>query len=142
MSISDLFGSGEHLRNLGHFASIVSLAAVDGEINSFEEQRLKRFAAKLDISEEEYKKVLKHPTAYPLNSYYSVEQRLERLYDLFQIIFTDHSVGEEEMALIKKYALGLGFSSEASEKIIKRSVQIFSGEIAYEDYLYLLRKEE
>lgn len=142
MSISDLFGSGEHLRNLGHFASIVNLAAVDGEINSFEEQRLKRFAAKLDISEEEYKKVLKNPTAFPLNSYYSVEQRLERLYDLFQIIFTDHSVGEEEMGLIKKYALGLGFSSEASEKIIKRSVQIFSGEIAYEDYLYLLRKEE
>ena len=36
MSFSDLFGSGEHLRNLGHFSAIVHLASVDGEINELE----------------------------------------------------------------------------------------------------------
>lgn len=45
------------------------------------------------------------------------------------------------MGLLKKYAIGLGFSSKVSEDIIKRSVQIFSGEIDFEDYLYLLRRE-
>ena len=50
MSFSDLFGTGEHLRNLGHFAAIVNLAAADGEINKYEEAQLKRFAAKLDIA--------------------------------------------------------------------------------------------
>lgn len=142
MSFSDLFGSGEHLRNLGHFASIVNLAAVDGAINPQEEIQLKRFAEKLDISKEEYSKVLKNPTFFPLNSCYSIEQRLERLYDLFQIIFSDNSAGEVETELLKKYAIGLGFSSEASEKIIKRSINIFRGQIDYDDYLYLLSKEE
>ena len=65
MSFSDLFGTGEHLRNLGHFAAIVNLAAVDGAINEREEEQLRRFAAKLDIHEEEYSKVLKNPTAFP-----------------------------------------------------------------------------
>ena len=49
MSFVDLFGSGEHLRNLGHFAAIVNLAAIDGEINAKEEIHLQRFARSVDI---------------------------------------------------------------------------------------------
>lgn len=141
MSFSDLFGSGEHLRNLGHFASIVNLAAIDGEINKHEEEQLRRFARKLDIGEEEYSLVLKNPKSFPINPHNNVQERLERLHDLLKIIFSDHEIDEEEMDLLKKYAIGLGFSSEASEGIIRRSVQIFSGNISFEDYLYLLRKE-
>ncbi|GAB2763733.1 TerB family tellurite resistance protein [Salinimicrobium soli] len=142
MSFSDLFGTGEHLRNLGHFAAIVNLAAVDGEINEHEEAQLKRFAAKLDIHEDEYSKVLKNPTAFPIHPNNSVQGRLERLHDLFKIIFADHMIDEEEEELLRKYAIGLGFSSEVSEGIIKRSIQIFSGHISFEDYLYLLNKNE
>lgn len=142
MSFSDLFGTGEHLRNLGHFAAIVNLAAVDGEINSHEEAQLKRFAIKLDIGEEEYMKVLKNPTAFPIHPNNSVQGRLERLHDLFQIIFSDHEIDKEEEELLKKYAIGLGFSSEASEGIIKRSIEIFSGKISFEDYVYLLNKND
>ena len=141
MSFSDLFGSGEHLRNLGHFASIVNLAAVDGEINAEEEEQLRRFARKLDIGEEEYSLVLKNPKSFPINPHNNVQERLERLYDLLKIIFSDHEIDEEEMDLLKKYAIGLGFSVEASEGIIKRSVQIFRGKLDFDDYLYLLRKE-
>lgn len=141
MSFSDLFGSGEHLRNLSHFASIVNLAAVDGDINSEEEALLKRFARKLDISEEEYAKVLENPKAFPLSAYNSIERRLERLHDLFRIIFADHVIDAEETELIKKYAIGLGFSSQASAGIIDRSIQIFSGHLNFDDYRYLLEKE-
>ena len=141
MSFSDLFGSGEHLRNLSHFASIVNLAAVDGEINNDEELLLKRFARKLDVSQEEYAKVLENPKSFPLSSYNSIERRLERLHDLFKIIFADHEIDDEEIELVKRYAIGLGFSSQASEGIIKRSIQIFSGQLNFEDYRYLLEKE-
>lgn len=141
MSFSDLFGSGEHLRNLSHFASIVNIAAVDGDINEDEELLLKRFARKLDISEDEYEKVIENPLAFPLASYNSVERRLERLHDLFRVIFIDHEIDDEERELIKRYAIGLGFSSQASEGIINRSIQIFRGQLNFEDYRYLLEKE-
>ena len=141
MSFSDLFGTGEHLRNLGHFAAIVNLAAADGPINEREEAQLKRFAMKLDIGEEEYSKVLKNPTAFPIHPNNSVEGRLERLYDLFRIIYSDHDIEEEEEELLRKYAIGLGFSPEVSEGIIKRSMQIFSG-MSFDDYRYLLNKEK
>lgn len=141
MAFSDLFGSGEHLRNLDHFSSIVNLAAIDGEINPREEAQLKRIAQKLDINESEYEKILENPHSFPISSPNDVEKRLERIYDLFTLIYSDHEMDAEELALIKKYAIGLGFSSEATENIIKRSVQIFSGQINFEDYLYLLRKK-
>ncbi len=138
MSFSDLFNQGEHLRNLGHFASIVNLAAVDGETNEEEKVLLKRFANKLDISEEEFTKVLENPTAFPTYPQNTTERRLERLHDLFRIIFVDHKIEEEELLLLKKYAIALGFSSETSEKIIKKSVKIFNGDINFEEYKCLL----
>lgn len=140
MSFSDLFDSGEHLRNINHFASIVNLASVDGKINEKERVLLERFARKLDISEQEYKMVIKRPAEFPINSYNSAEKRLERLHDLFKIIFADNEIDNEEETLIKRYAIGLGFSSENAEKIIKRSIQIFSGQLNFEDYQYLLNK--
>jgi uncharacterized tellurite resistance protein B-like protein len=141
MSFSDLFGSGEHLRNLSHFASIVNLAAIDGEINDREEKLLQRFARKLDINEAEYAKVIENPKSFPLTGSNSVERRLERLHDLFKIIFADNEIDEEETELIKRYAIGLGFSSQASEGIIERSIQIFSGQLNFDDYRYLLEKD-
>ncbi len=141
MSFVDLFGSGEHLRNLGHFAAIVNLAAVDGAINEQEEVQLQRFARKLDIDESEYKKVLENPTSFPIQPPNSVERRLERLHDLFTIIFSDHVIDDEESELLRKYAIGLGFSGETADAIIKRSVDIFSGHLSFEDYRYLLNKE-
>ena len=140
MSFSDLFGYGEHLRNLSHFASIVNLASVNGTISPEEEVQLRRFARKLGIAEEEYNNVLENPAAFPINPHNSVEKRLERLHDLFTIIFSDHQIDEEETELIKRYAIGLGFSSAASEGIIKRSIEIFSGQIDFDDYIYLLNK--
>lgn len=141
MSFSDLFGSGEHLRNLGHFAAIVNLAAIDGEINEREEAQLMRFARKLDISEEEYLQVIRKPASFPIQPPNDNERRLERLHDLFTIIFSDHEIDDEETQLLHKYAIGLGFSHEISKQIINRSIQIFSGQLSFEDYRYLLDRK-
>lgn len=142
MSFSDLFNQGEHLRNLGHFASLVNLAAVDGETNEEENTLLKRFAEKLDISEEEFAKALEDPSAFPAFPQNTTERRLERLHDLFRIIFADHKVEKEEVFLLKKYAIALGFSSEVSEKIIKKSIRIFNGDINFEEYKCLLNQPD
>lgn len=142
MSISDLYGTGEHLRNLGHFAALVSLATVNGEINKHEKPVLERFSKKLDISEEEYEKVLEKPTNYPIHPNNTYEGRLERLHDLFTIIYSDAQVDQDEINLLKKYAIAIGFSAETVDTLIKRSVQIFSGKISYDDYALLVNKKK
>lgn len=139
MPIVDLYFHSEHRRNLAHFASLASLAAVDSEVNHKEKGLLDRFARKLDISNEEYKEVMKKSNQYPITASNSLEERLERLYDLFKLIYVDHHVDDEEMVLLKKYAIGLGFPVKKANHIIEKSVAIFSGRFNFEDYLYILK---
>ncbi len=139
MSFVDLYSSGEHSRNVAHFAAITTLASVDGEVNAKEKDLLDRFARKLDITDKEYSEIMNTNNKYPIDPPNTSEKRLERLFDLFKIIFADHEIDDEEMILVRKYALGLGFSTEQAKQVIERSVKIFSGGIDFEDYLYLLK---
>ncbi|RMA66181.1 tellurite resistance TerB family protein [Ulvibacter antarcticus] len=141
MAFTDLFESGEHSRNLGHFASIANLASIDGEINPEEEKLLRRFARKLDIDEIEYEAVLKNPSKYPINPPNTSDKRLERMHDLFEMIFVDHTIDDHERFLIERYAIGLGYSADLAQKLIKRSISIYSGGLDLEDYRYLLNKK-
>ena len=118
----------------------MSLAAIDGEVNPKEKDLLDRFARKLDITDVEYAEVLSSNNKYPINPPNTSEERLERLFDLFRIVYADHEIEEEEMILINKYAIGLGYSSEAASKLIKRSIQIFGGRLDFDDYVYLVKK--
>ncbi|MBK5213144.1 MAG: TerB family tellurite resistance protein [Flavobacteriaceae bacterium] len=141
MSFTDLFESGEHSRNLGHFASIANIASVHGVINAEEEKMLKRFAQKLDIDETEYEAVLKNPGKYPINPPNDAERRLERIHDLFEMIFADNEIDDHERFLIEKYAIGLGYDVATAQHLIKRSIEIYSGGLDLEDYRYLLNKK-
>ncbi|WP_339701071.1 TerB family tellurite resistance protein [uncultured Marixanthomonas sp.] len=142
MSFTDLFERGEHSRNLSHFASIANIAAIDGELNEEEEKLLKRFARKLNIEEDEYQEVIKNPTKYPINPPNSSDRRLERMHDLFEMIFADHEIDDHERFLIERYAIGLGYTAELAQKLIKRSIEIYDGGLNLEDYRYLLNRDK
>ncbi len=142
MPIIDLYYHKEQKRNLAHFAAMATLAAADGEINPKERAVLDRFADKLGITVEEYKKVMKSSNNYPIEPQNDAEKRLERLYDLFKMIFADHDVDDDEMVLLKKYAIGIGFPTEKVDKLIEVSVAIFSGRIPFDDYVMLLVKHK
>ncbi|HDZ07357.1 hypothetical protein LCGC14_0118500 [marine sediment metagenome] len=139
MSFADLYSSGEHRRNVAHFAALATLASIDGEISTEERKLLDRFASKLDITESEYEEVLSKGNKYPIDSTPDSEKRLERLFDLFRIVYSDHEIDDEERILIKKYAIGLGFTGEKADSVIERSIAIFGGKIDFEDYLYLVK---
>jgi uncharacterized tellurite resistance protein B-like protein len=141
MSFTDLFESGEHQRNLGHFASIANIAAIDGALKEEEVTLLRRFARKLDVSENEYEEVLKNPSKYPINPPNDADRRLERMHDLFEMIFSDHEIDDHERSLVERYAIGLGYTEELASQLIKRSIEIYSGGLDMEDYRYLLNRK-
>lgn len=141
MPIVDLYEHGGHRRRLAHFATLVSLAKIDGIITPQEKAILDKFAFKLNITEEEYKEVLKKENHYPIETPASGEKRYRRLFEFFQIIFSDHQIDVEERNIVEKYAIGLGFPLKIASEIINKSIAILSGKIAFEDYYCLIRKE-
>ncbi len=140
MSISDMYTSGLQKKNLIHFAAIANIAAVDGEINLEEEKLLRKFANKLDIDEPHYKEVLKNPKGFPIPSLNHKDERLEYIFELFQMIYVDHEIDEPEAKLIYKYAIGLGCTETRAKDVIAKSIKIFGGGLDFEDYQYLINK--
>lgn len=139
MSILDLHPSNAHTNNLYHFSALVKLAQIDGELNEQEESLIKNFARKLDISEDEYAKVLIENNPYPLDAPVTAKERLEHLLDFFKIIYSDHQIDPPEMHLLKKYAIGLGYTEEAAAEIINKSMRLFSGRIDVDEYEQVLK---
>ncbi len=117
------------------------LAAVDGKINEKERHLLHKMAEKLDIGEENRVKVLKDPSKYPIEPMNSRQERLERLHDLFRIIFADNQIDPDEVALIRKYAVGLGCNARKADQVIRDSIDIFGGNISLDDYMLLMNRD-
>lgn len=138
MSIRDLYSRDSSNNNLAHFGSLASLAAVDGQIGEPEMSVLKQFAHKLEITDEQFKEVMKKENKYPIDHEVSYEKRLERFFDLLKMIFADNEISDNEMAMLKRYAIGLGFPKDEADKLIEKSVAIFTGKIDFDGYLYLL----
>ena len=134
MPILDLYEHGDHRKNLAHFATLASLASIDGEINPKEKAILDKFAFKLNITDAEYKEVMKKENKYPIETPHSGEKRYKRLFEFFQIIFSDHAIDDEERNMVERYAVGLGFSPKKASEIIDRSIAIFTGRIDFDDY--------
>lgn len=141
MPILDLYNHSEKRQNLAHFAALASLAAINGVISSPEKEIIEKFAVKLDISEAEFKEVMKKENKYPIEPALELKERYKRLHDFFQIIFSDNKIEDDEMVMVKKYAIGIGFTPEAADKAIARSVAIFSGRISFDDYYSLIEKK-
>ncbi len=140
MSFSALFESGASTRNKSHFATLVSLAQINGEVHPAQLTALLRFKSILDISDSSYEKILENPSIYPVTPPNDSEERIQWLHDLFKIIFADHVLDEREHRLLLKYATAIGYDDDTAKYLVERSIEIFSGHLNLEDYRYLLNK--
>jgi len=140
MSISDLFPTGMHEQSIGHFAHIVRLALRDNNIDNNEYKLLKRLAVRLDISEDEFKSILKNPEKYPINPPVSYDERLERLYDLTKMLFLDKNPTIDKTSTMDRVAVGLGFSAENAREVVREAARFFLKEPDVEDFKVAIKK--
>ncbi|WP_111706982.1 TerB family tellurite resistance protein [Lutibacter citreus] len=140
MSISDLYPTGLHEQNTGHFGTIVRLALRDDKIDENEYVLLKRLARRLDISKSEFKSILKNPDKYPANPPVSYNERLERLYDLTKMLFLDRNPTIDKTSLMDRIAIELGFPVENVRLIVKESIKFFLKEPDLEDFKAEIKK--
>jgi uncharacterized tellurite resistance protein B-like protein len=136
MSFSDLFDNEFKNRNKGHFSAIVRVAIVDGDFSPEEKQFLDKLAVTLEISPDEYKEILENPLKYPINPPYLYTHRLERLYDLTKMIYTDHFLGDKQKDILKKMALALGFSPSNVSFIVDKALSLLVMDVDADTFVY------
>ncbi|GAB5564798.1 MAG: TerB family tellurite resistance protein [Winogradskyella sp.] len=140
MSISDLFESGFKKRNEDHFAAIVRVAMSDGIINDAEKAFLDRLATRLDITESDYKAILKDYNSHPINPPVSYDMRLERLYDLARMVWADHIEGPNQLGLLEKLCVGLGFNQDNVKYIADKALTLVHYEVDLDEFTDRMKK--
>ncbi|MBP6001279.1 MAG: TerB family tellurite resistance protein [Flavobacterium sp.] len=137
MSISDLYDSGFRNRNKGHFSAIVRVALSDGTLSQEEKKFLDKLAIKLEISPAEYEEILANPLKYPVNPPLLHTHRLERLYDLARMVYTDeHVMAEKEQALLTRFALALGFTPGNVNYIVDKALKLVAHKVDLDTFTY------
>ncbi|AXT51661.1 TerB family tellurite resistance protein [Aquimarina sp. BL5] len=129
MSISDLFDSGFQKRNQDHFAAIVRVAMSDGIITDEERAFLDRLARNLNISENDYKEILKDYASRPINPPTSYDARLERLFDLARMVYADNIKGDDQVLLLEKLCIGLGFRPDNAKYVVDKALSLVDKEV-------------
>lgn len=135
MSFSDLFDSGFKKRNEDHFAALVRVAMDDNIITDEEQAFLDRVSRSLDISEGDYKLILKDYKSHPINPPTTYDRRLERLFDLSRMVYADHIRGEHQEALLSKIAVGLGFNTENAKYIVDKALTLVNNGVDLDTFM-------
>lgn len=136
MSFSDLFDSGFKNRNKGHFSAIVRVAMADGSLSDEERLFIDRLANNLEISKEEYEEIMENPLKYPINPPYLYIHRLERLYDLARMVYTDHVLGPKQKEILIKFALALGFTPGNVNYIVDKALSLLILHVDLDTFLF------
>lgn len=123
MENSNHSASREDKKNLSHFANIVRIAKSDEEVSTEESELLIKIAKKYKISDEQFKNILADPDSIPTLELLELEERIERLYELMQMIEADREMKWEEVDTLKKIVTGLSFPFNQIDRIVKESLK-------------------
>ena len=140
MSISNVYSSEGHKKNMGHFASIVKLAMADDVITDGEQKLLERLAKDLNITEHEYAKIVENPDRHPINPPVSYDARIERLYNLTQMIYADGEVSKEEVSVLRRVVIGLGFPHDNAEKVSDEALHLVMNDNSLKDFIRAIKR--
>jgi len=134
MGISESNSDKAYKKKLAHFANIVKLALVDGRITDEEQKLLDSMSESLKIQEKEYQQILENPDAFPINPPVGYDERIERLFYLAEMIYVDEEIVGDEVDLLHKIAIGLGFPDNSIEKICDKAIHLIINNYTLDEF--------
>ena len=134
MGISDIYMSIGLKRNISHFANIVRIAKSDKEITEEEVAFLSKIANKYNISNEQFREILKEPEKIPTLAHIECEERVERLYELMKMVEADHKVEDKEVSVLRKIVIGLAFPLQSVDEIVDKAIHIDVEQVDIEEF--------
>lgn len=129
MGISDLYLSIGQKRNISHFANIVRIAKSDNQISPEEIEFLDKVSKKYNISNEQFREILKFPEKIPTIAHLDCIERIERLYELMIMVKADQHVEKQEVLMLRRIVTGLAFPLNRVDMIVDHSLEINVKEI-------------
>jgi len=134
MNISDIYLSIGQRRDISHFANIVRIAKSDNQISQEEVAFLAKVSKKYNISDENFKEILKFPENVQTIAHLDCIERIERLYELMIMVKADHQIQKEEVMMLRRIVTGLAFPLNRVDMIVDHSLTIDVETVSMEDF--------
>ena len=122
MGISDLYLSIGQKRNISHFANIVRIEKSDNQISPEEIEFLGKISEKYNISDEQFRDIIKFPEKIPTIAHLDCVERIERLYELLGMVKADNHVEQQEILMLRRIVTGLAFPLNRVDMIVDHSI--------------------
>lgn len=126
MTVSEIYTNGIQKQNRSHFANIVKIAKADNKVTIEEQILLEKMAKVLNVNMLNYSKILENPYTYPINPPVNHHDRIVRLYALAKMVLADGDVAVEEVKMMRKIAVGLGFLPNNADIICKKAIELLA----------------
>lgn len=134
MNISDIYMSIGQRRNISHFANIVRIAKSDNQISPEEVAFLAKVSKKYNITDENFKEILKSPESVPTIAHLDHIERIERLYELIIMVKADRHIENEEVLMLRRIVIGLAFPLNRVEMIVDHALEIDVDEASMDNF--------
>ncbi len=112
----------------------------DDFISDEEKAFLDRLATRLDITESDYKAILKDYKSHPINPPISYHTRLNRLYDLARMVWADDIEGPKQHHLLEKLCVGLGFNTNNVRYIADKALALAYDKVDLDTFIDEMKK--
>ena len=134
MGISDLYLSIGQQRNISHFANIVRIAKSDDQISPEEIEFLAKVSKKYNISDEQFRDIIKFPEKVPTIAHLDCVERIERLFELLVMVKADKHVEDQEVFMLKRIVTGLAFPLNRVDMVVEHSIAMDMDDVSLDSF--------
>lgn len=101
-----------------HLANLIAMAKADGVFDEKEKMVFVDIGKKLGLTPQQIQEYLTEPVEVEFHCPKEQTRRYEQLYDLLRMLMADGQAHEKEIALLRKYAVQLGFNPMIVDPLI------------------------
>ena len=141
MGIIDAYENAEFRNRISVLATLVKLSLADGVLDENEMKIITRVARDYGLlDQDDILYIIKDYEKYSLEPTYNYDERIEQLYNLTKIIYADGHIDKNELKILKKAIVALGFPAKNADMIYETAVGLIVDEADLEDFNKAIKK--
>lgn len=127
------FESGDTKRKKSHVKNLIKMASADGHVDGSELEFLNKIARKFGVDQDEVQHIIDNPDQYSFTPPATKEERHAQLLNLTLMMLADNVIDDNEMKIMKKFAVGLGYPFGKVDRLIQKAIELAKQDIDEDD---------
>jgi uncharacterized tellurite resistance protein B-like protein len=119
MNFTDFITNHGKRVNKEAFIHLVQISKTDGRINKDELELLHKEGKKFGLTDPEIDHLIHTERDHHYHLPYSLQEKFDHLYKIAEMILADDKVKEEEIKMIKRFAIEAGFEYSKIDAVVK-----------------------